>query len=874
MRFEHWFYTVPLRLRSLFRRRQVETDLDEELQYHLGMKIQEYQAKGISPTEARRMAMLDMGGIELRKEECRDMRSVGLVEDLLQDLSYGFRILRKNPGFTAAAVITLVLGIGANTCMFSVADAAIFRSLPYPDPDQLVSIHWTVPTSVPGARSPLPGLRRDDWSDWRAQKTIFSDVALDAASEEMRLGSSAQGEPIAVGRISANMLDVLGVRPKIGRGFRPEDGNERVALISAALWVEAYGGDPAVVGKPITLDDGSYTITGIISREDQYCLGTNQAWLPLDSHLEDKKYYSSIARLRLGLTFDQAQREVRSASTWIGERRGLRGWIAELQPIRSWINNDSRTALLTLLGAVAFVLLIACANLANLFLSRAAVRQHEFAIRAIMGATPMRLFRQIILESLIVSAGGAFGAVILALWVIYWIPRMLPAELHLFAVHELSLTWRVLAFTFFAMVTTTLLSGVAPAFRTARGSAQEGITATSRLAGVTPATRRLHAIFQSLQIGLALVLLSGAGLMLRSFYRMVSTENGFDAKNLYLVSLDLRPKYYPTVQRQQAFVQEVLDRVKSMAGVRSAAISSAVPPLNAGFGPFIPEGTDNVGPPYAAISAVGPEFLPTLGIPLIAGRNFDAQDGMTSPWVAIIDRQAAEQYWPGQNAIGKRFRPSPTWHLFTVVGVVEHVKTKSFANPDVRFQVYLPLSQYPVVGNHLIIRTVGDPTPILASVRARIMSMGCNVNIEISTFNELYSTALGGTRLYLIVILIFAAIALVTAAVGIYGVLSYSVSQRMSEFGLRIALGADGSDLSRLLIGTLLMPVLAGLSCGIVGSFWLTTLLRGQLYQIEPHDPWTLICVLLLLLLVAAAASYMPLRHVTRTDPMIVLRAE
>jgi putative ABC transport system permease protein len=457
-----------LRLGGLFNKEQRDREMAEELEIHLQMHIEDNLRSGMGPVEARRRALLKLGGIEQVKELCRDRRGLPPLEHLWGDMRFGVRMLRKNAGFTAVAVITLVLGIGANTCMFSVADAAIFRSLPYPDPDQLVSIRWMIPTSVPGARSPLPLLTRDDWSAWRAQKSIFADVALDQSAGEMRLGSSAQGELITVGRISANLLDVLGVRPKLGRGFRSEDGNERVVLISEGLWVRVYGGDPAVVGKPITLDDGSYTITGIISREVQYGLGTNQAWLLLDSHLEDKKYYGSIARLRPGITLDQAQREVRSASAWIGEQRGLHGWIAELQPIRSWINNDSRTALLTLLCAVA----------------------------------------------------------------------------------------------------------------------------------------------------------------------------------------------------------------------------------------------------------------------------------------------------------------------------------------------------------------------------------------------------------------------LVTAAVGIYGVLSYSVSQRMSEFGLRIALGADRSDLSRLLIGTLLVPVLAGLSCGIVGSFWLTQLLRGQLYQIEPHDPWTLICVLLLLLLVAAAASYMPLRRATRTDPMIVLRAE
>lgn len=841
------------------------------------------------PEEARYAAYRKFGSVALIREEIYRMNAIGLVETLWQDLRYAFRSLRRSSGFTATAVLTLALGIGANTTIFSVTDAAVFRSLPYRDPDQLVDI-LKVERRGTSEENLYSGMTREDVAEWRAQKEIFQGIEQYTYPSEMVSGLHAGEEPIRIGRFSPGMAELLGVSPKLGRGFRPEEGqpgNNLVVLLSEGFWTSALGADPDVLGKTIPLDKQIYTVVGVMPSSFKVpATAAAAAWLPLSEVPERKDpthgYVSVIARLRPGVNLVQAKHEVRLVAPRIGQPRPGHEWQdAEVKPISSLVVGDTRTILIILLGAVGFVLLIACANVSNLMLSRGVTRQREVAIRAAIGACRGRLLQQFLVESLVLSMAGALIAVILACWGVGLIPRILPPRLPLFAVHELAVNGRVLVFTCIAAILTCLLSGLTPALRAARRSLIYGLVGTDRIGGVTRGARRLHIVFQSLQVCLALVLLCGAGLMANSFVRMVYTETGFDARNLIFISPSLSAKNYATRSQQEAFFDQLQTRVRALPGVRSATISVGAPPASALGGRFITEDIVGTNVTAAALDLffVTPDYFSSLGIPLIGGRNFSAQDGPAAPPVAIIDRLVAERTWPGQSALGKRFRSSPRGSWKTVVGVAGFVKTELFAYPSYQgnwFQAYLPLAQNnSLLGASLIVRTSGKSAPIIAAVRTLVTALDRNLTIrKAATFDDLYGASLITPRFYLILMSVLAAVALMTAAVGIYGVLSYSVSQRTPEIGIRIALGAEPRDIRRLVLRALLTPVLAGTAAGVFAAFWLTRLLRSLLYQVTSHDPVTIISVIGLMIFVSLVASFLPALRASRVDPMTALRAE
>jgi putative ABC transport system permease protein len=871
-----------------FRRRYWDDERAHEIQSHIEIETDENIARGMSLEQARCAAHKKFGNAASVREEIYRMNTIGFVESLWQDLRYAFRSLRRNRGFAATAIVTLALGIGANTTIFSVVDAAMLRPLPYRDPSRLVSIVWVAARGSAEQVTYIGGQSLQEMEDWRAQKQIFSGIEP-YSQPRARIGPTGVLEPNAVVFISTGMLDLLGVQPKLGRGFLPEEGRpgkDQIALLSYGYWLREFGGDTAVLGKTVTLDNHVYTVIGVMPRDFPFA-GKPNAYVPWTEKSGGDLYFMS--RIRPGLSVAQAEREAAVISDRI-QYDGRVPW-AKMTPefwpesdrLSSRPHGETRTALLIMMGAVGFVLLIACANVANLLLSRGATLQREVAIRSAIGASRGRLVRHFLVESMVIATAGALAALLLTWWLTYSIPALLPADLRrLFAVYEWDLNQRVFAFTGAVTVLTCLLSGLIPAFRAAHGGVIGGLVGPGRTAGVARATRRLHIALQSLQVGLALVLLCGAGLMANSFVRMALTESGFNTQNLCLVRISLPPNY-PKGPERQAFYDQLLSMMKTLPAVQSATMATGTPATSLGFGTgrlFAEETAGAGAEPWAGdLCYAGLDYFSTLRIPIVAGRNFGPQDGLSSPPVAIIDRRAADHYWPGQSALGRRFRAGSKAPWITVVGIAASVKTRSFTDPKI-FQVYRPISQRDsVVAGNLIVRTVGDPGPVLAQVRARIAGLNPGASVPTAaTFDELYATmdakAATTPRFYLILMSIFAGVALTTAAVGIYGVLSYSVSQRRSEIGVRMALGATARDIRRLVVHAVIAPVSAGIVAGVIVSLWLTRLLRSLLYQITPDDPITIIAVASFLLLVSLAASYIPSRRATQIDPMTALRVE
>ncbi|MBZ5497680.1 MAG: ABC transporter permease [Acidobacteriia bacterium] len=871
-----------------FRRSFWDDERAREIQSYIEIETDENIARGMHPHEARCAACRKFGNPVFIREEIFRMNTIGFIEMLWQDMRHAFRSLCRNRGFATTAVLTLALGIGANTTVFSVVDAAWFRPLPYGDPNRLVTIAWVAARGSAEQVTFVGGESLQEMEDWRAQKQIFAAVEP-YSMPRVSVGPSGLPDPIAVVWISTGMLDLLGAKPKLGRGFLPEEGQagrDQVALLSYGYWTREFGADPAVLGKTIVLDNHHCTVIGIMPEAFQFGSKPN-AWVPWTP--KSGGDLSFIGRLRPGLGIEQAEREAALVSDRIGYD-GRVSWARMTPEFRSFgermsarYNKETRTALLIMMGSVGFVLLIACANVANLMLSRGATLRHEIAIRAAIGATRGRLVCHFLIESMVISAVGALAALLLAWWMTHLIPALLPAGLRrFFQVYEVALSARVFAFTAAVTVLVCILSGLTPALRAAHGGVIAGLTGTNRVAGVTRATRRLHAAFQILQVSLALVLLCGGGLLANSFVRIVSAGNGFDTNNLCLVRISL-PSDYLKGADLQAFYDQLPALVKKIQGVLAATISGGTPATTPGFGSgrLFPEESGGAGPEPRGgdLFYVRPDFFSTLRLPLIAGRSIGPVDGPSSPPVAIIDQRTAEYLWPGQSAVGRRYRTSSRAPWVTVVGVAAPVKTSSFTDPKAG-QIYKPLSQSgSALGNCLVIRTAGNPGPVMSQVRAMAAALDPKATIRTAaTFEELYAAMdarnAATPRFYLILMMIFAGVALATAAVGIYGVLSYSVAQRTAEIGVRMALGATTRDIRRLVTRTMLAPVCIGAGTGVIASFWLTRFLQSLLYQISPHDPVTIISVVGFLLFVALVAGWLPTRRASRVDPMTALRVE
>jgi predicted permease len=877
-----------------------EAEIVEELAQHLEDRYEQSLAMGAAEDEARRAALLELNegdllAHELRRVERparRDAVAPGsqgnrnMFGDILQDLRYGLRTLRKHPGFTAVAVIALALGIGANTAIFSVVNTVLLRPLPYRDPDRLVMV-WEDAT-----RSGYP---RDtpaaaNYIDWRDQNQVFEGMAA-LADQSFNLTGMGDPERLEGKRASANLFNLLGVEPLLGRGFLPEDdrpGGGRVAVLSHGLWQRRFGADPKVVGRSLELNGQSYEVVGVMPPGFQFLSPEYELWVPIgftqqEAASRGRHYLQVVARLKPGVSVEQAQAEMSTIATRLQQQYPQQNADlgAAVVPLHEQVVGDIKPALLILLGAVGFVLLVACANVANLLLARAAARQKEIALRVALGASRARLIRQFLTESVLLAALGGVLGLLLALWGVNLLKAFIPDSIS--QVRAIAVDAKVLGFTLVVSLLTGLIFGLAPATQASKFNLNETLKEGGRDASAGAKGKRIRSMLVVAEVAVSLVLLVGAGLLINSFLRLRSVAPGFKPDNLLTMSVVLPQQKYPDAARRAAFYDELIRRVEAVPGVKSAAIVNWIPLIRQGDSTSITiEGRPPAEPGkenMMVTRVVNPHYFQTRGVQLSRGRAFDeSQDRADSPGAVIVSETAARRYWPGEEALGKRIAvgkvESPDdW--MTVVGVANDVKQFQL-DAEPRPQMYLNYTQAGFFApRYLIVSTSVEPLSLASAVRGAVWSIDRDQPVaQVRTMEDVLSESIARQRFSMLLLGIFAGVALLLAAVGLYGVMSYTVAQRTREIGLRMALGAQRGDVLRLVVGQGLKLVLVGVALGLVAAFMLTRVMSSLLFGVSPTDPATLAIISLVLVSVALLASYIPARRATKVDPLIALRYE
>jgi putative ABC transport system permease protein len=878
-----------------------EAEIVEELSQHLEDEYERALSCGTSEEEARQQVLEQLNTPDLLQRELKHVErrgsenpielgtegKINVFADLGQDLRYGLRTLAKNPAFTSIAIVALALGIGANSAIFSVVDAVLLRPLPFKKPEQLVML-WENATHLGFPKNtPSPA----NFLDWQKQAGAFTGMA---AMVERSFNLTGVGEPERLDgrRVSANLFDLLGVRAVLGRTFVPDDDRpgSHVVLLSYSLWQRRFGSDPSVIGRALALNGESYTVIGIMPRFVQlpgFANRNDQLWLPIAFPPEEaaqrgNHFLEVIARMKPGITLKQAQAEMETIAARLAQqypdyntRLG-----AVVVPLHEEVVGDIKPALLILLGAVGFVLLIACANVANLLLARAAVRQKEIALRLALGASRSRLTRQFLTESVLLAMFGAGLGLLLALGGIRILKTFIPATIS--QVQTINIDARVLIFTGLVAVLTGIAFGLAPALQASHLNLNDTLKEGGRDAGGGRKGNRLRGLLVIGEVAVSFVLLIGAGLLINSFFHLRNLEPGFRADHLLTMKVDLSEVKYPDRERRAAFFDEVIRRVGALPGVQSAAVAGNLPLTYNGDSMNISvEGVPDPPPdqrPDVIFRAIGPGYFSTMGISIIRGRDFTDQDKADSKNVVVISEKNAQHFWPGQDPIGRRLRPGSStsntpWR--EVIGIVKDVRQNDFIAPP-KMQMYFTYRQLKdLAPNALVIRTSIEPLSLAASARDAIWSVDKDQTVaDIDTMEHIVAEAVARQRFSMLLLGLFATLALLLASVGIYGVMTYSVAQRTHEIGIRIALGARRADVLQMTIKQGLRLVGAGMILGLAAAFILTRVLESLLFGISATDPVTFFGISLVLLAVAILASYIPALRATKVDPIIALRAQ
>ena len=809
------------------------------------------------------------------------------MSTFLNDVRYGLRMLFKSPGFTLIAVFALALGIGANSAIFSVVNAVLLRPLPFPDPDRLVVIWETNPNLSANLR-----LRNEaspaNLKDWTAQTTSFENIAA-FRWEDYNLTGGDIPEQLIGHPVTVNMFDTLNTRPLLGRTFLPDEGQPnagRVVVLSYKLWQRRFGANSAIVNQNISLNGESYTVVGVMPPEFAFPAAASELWVPLkfEGQLFESRqahFLYTRARLKPGVTLAQAQAEMDTVAARLRQQypdtntdRGVR-----LVSLHEESVHQLKPALLALLGAVGFVLLIACANVANLMLARATARHKEIAIRTALGASRWRVVRQLLTESVLLSlVGGALG-ILFAMWGVDLLLASVPKEFSLFFYgwDKIGLDKWVLAFTVGVSILTGVVFGLAPALQASKFDLNESLKEGGRSSGVG-ARRGLRSVLVVSEVALALVLLVGAGLMIKSFVRLLEVRPGFDPNNLLTMQIALPEARYAKDEQVLAFYSQLEERLKSQPGVEGVGFVNYLPMAGSGgTTSFIFEGRPAPPKgqyPEANFRIATPDYFSTMKIPLLGGRNFNAQDRADAPRVVLINQTLARLYFPNEDPVGKRLLRADGTNPSQIIGVVGDVKHFGLED-EAEAYLYVPHAQNPDTSLALALRTHGDPQQTTALVRREVSALDRDQPVvDIKNMEQRLAETMSPRRLTVFLLGIFAAVAMILAAVGIYGVIAYSVTQRTHEFGIRMALGAQRGDIIRLVIGQGMWLVLTGLAIGLVGAFLVTRLLESLLFHVRPGDPLTFAAVALLLSGVALLACYIPALRATKVDPMIALRYE
>ncbi|MGB7025894.1 MAG: ABC transporter permease [Candidatus Acidiferrum sp.] len=872
-----WLHKTWLRLKALFRRSDLDCDLEEEVAFHLDMREENNRRMGIDAEEARYAARRQFGNSTSLKERSREMWTFASLESLWEDVRYALRMLRKNPGFTAVAVLTLALGIGANTAIFSVINGVLLAPLPYKDPQQLVAMKQN---------DSLMNI-----IDIQRQTRAFSQGGgINLAQMDYTGGP----EPLQIhaGYVNAGFLETLGVPPLLGRFISPQEdvkGGPRVIVISHQFWQNFLNADPQVLGKTVTLTGNDYTVIGVMpagfAPPEEHADIYVSLWVayPEAAPFRGVHFMRTYWRLKPGVTLAQAQADISSIDHRLAEQYPDNERTREtvLVPLHDFIVRDSRKALLVLFGAVGFVLLIACANFAGLLVARNVARRQELVIRAALGAGKFRLIRQALVESALLAMIGGTAGLLLAKSGASFLLSLKPAALERFT--GVQLDGRVLFFVFGISLLTGIVFGIAPAWSASCTDFAESLKEGGRGATAGPSGHLLRKVLVTAEIALALVLLVGAGLLIKGFSRLRSVNPGFDSQNVMTMHLQLPVARYAEIPPQTQFRRELLARLNSFPGVNAAMITD-IP-----FGPDylnhsividgrppVPAGAESR---VQTLSVMG-DYFRVMQIPVRAGRGFTDMDRQGQPLVAVVNETFVETFFPHENPLGARVdwgRSKLPHQWMTIIGVVQDVKYWGLDQPADP-AVYAPFSQSDEAWRRwmtLAIRTPGPSNTLVDEVKQQVWSLDRQIPVsDIQSMNSLMAESLAQQRFNMLLLGIFAALALVLSAVGIYGLMAYAVSQRTHEIGVRVAVGAQQRDVLRLIVGDGAKLAFFGIAIGIVAALALTRLMASLLFEVAPTDPETFAAVAVLLAAVALMACYIPARRAARVDPMVALRYE
>jgi putative ABC transport system permease protein len=884
-----WIRALASRTRAWLSPRHADQDFENELEIHLEMLTEENVRRGMAPEEAKRAARMRLGGLTQLRETNRELQGLPLIETFLQDARYALRMLGKSPGFTAVAVLTLALGIGANTAIFSVVYAVVLKPLPYVNSEQLFNVFEV---------QPQQGGTGTGWSylnfrELREQNSVFSEMA---GVQKHQLTLTGRGEPSIVNTsvVTPELFSLFGQKPLAGRMFFSGDGKPGappVVVLGENLWRGSFGADPTIIGSSINLDKRAFTVIGIMPATFRFPFLTKseQLWIPL---VQDPVFGSWMdrrgghwlqvtGRLKPGVSMTEARAELDTISARLAKAFPAEndGWAIRMVPLQQMIVEDVKSPLLVLLGAVGLVLLIACANIANLLLTRATSRAREMAVRTTLGAGRARIVRQLLVESAVLGLlGGAIG-IGLAYWGVAGLSWLLPPSLP--QLSAIRVDNFVLGFALLLSVLASCAFGLAPALFAANSNLQASLREGGGRSGESVNRRRARSFLAAGEIALAMVLLVAAGLLLRSFSRLMSVSPGFNVQHMVKADISLPRFQYSAPQQWAAFSDELLARIQAQPGLEDSAVAVPVPIADG----FINLGFDIVGNPpvFAGASrtanyvSVSPDYFRVMGIPLVAGRFFNQHDISSAPRVSVISEAMVRLYFPNGDALGKRltfgFPPDPG-AVREIIGIVGDVRDVALGQ-DPGPMMYVPFQQAPFWGGGVIVKSTLSPSSVVAAVRQEVRKMDKDLPVtDVQTMPDIMETSLAQPRFRTLLLGVFAAMALVLAATGIFGVISYSVSCRTNEIGIRVALGASSGAILGMVLRETLLLALAGLALGVPSALVASRVVGHMLFGISAKDPLTLAAVAVTLAAVAALAGYIPARRAMRVDPMVALRYE
>ncbi len=801
------------------------------------------------------------------------------MTSLGQDLRYAVRMLLKNPGFAVVAVIALALGIGANTAIFSVVNTVLLRSLPYSDPDRLMVLRENKLPQFPEF-SVSPG----NFLDWQKQNTSFEKlVAINRAAYNLVSGD-ADPERLRGARVSAGLFEMLGANPVQGRTFTDEEdqpGRDNVVILSGSLWKRRFGSDPNIIGQSLTLSSASYTVIGIMPATFQFPDRDTELWTPIaftarQAQQHGSHYLSVIGRLKPDVTVQQADIEMKSIAARLEEQYpgSNAGWSINVFQMQEYEVRDVRSGLIFLLGAVALVLLIACANVANLLLARSTARQKEMAIRSALGASRWRVIRQLLTESVLLAVIGGGMGLLLAFWGMESLLALAPEDLP--RIKDVALDVRVLGFTLLVTLMTGVIFGLVPALQASNPNLNETLKEAGR--GTTSGRHRVRNSLVIVEIALALMLLICSGLMIRSFSRLQQVNPGFNPDNALALSIALPGRKYPNSENHLAFYSQLVERTSALPGVIAAGLSQSLPIQDDFLVSFDIQGRPPVPPGEGKSTnyyAVTTDYFKAMGISLLRGRLFTEQDNGKAPPVAIINETMANQYFSDEDPIGQRIHLTQGPDKFReIVGIVGDVKQYGLARPS-PLQTYEPYLQMPFSGVTLVVRTQSNPEALSGAIRTEVLAIDKEQPVSrIRTLDQIISGSVQQQRFLMLLLGVFAAVALILAAVGLYGVMNYAVTQRTHEIGIRMALGANAGAVLRLIVGHGMLLALIGVAIGLAGAFAVTRVMESLLFSVSTTDPLTFASISVVLTGVALVACLAPARRAIKVDPMLALRHE